>query len=206
MHFLRVQNRQAVTAVAFCLLWISTSELYAQGQGGPPKVVVAPVIRRSVQMEQTFVGSVMPARESEIGSAVDGRVVEFPVQQGDYVQKDQKLAQLLTGLLEIEKRFAEAERDLRKQELLEMQRGMRPEEVERARAQLASRKALADYARSRLQRLQRLAQQGTITEDEIQDAVSRAEQTDQLYQEAKADHEMAVKGLRQEKIDQAKAR
>jgi multidrug resistance efflux pump len=136
-------------------------------------VAVAPVVRRNVQMEQAFVGSVMPARESEIGSAVDGRVVEYPIQQGEYVQKDQKLAQLLTGLLEIEKRLAEAERDLRQQELLEMQNGMRREEVERARAQLASRKALSDYAKNRLIRLQKLTQQGTITEDEIQDAVAR---------------------------------
>jgi RND family efflux transporter MFP subunit len=195
---------KAVVILASACLLVA-DELRGQGPPAMP-VAVAPVIRRNVQVEQAFVGSVMSARESEIGSAVDGRVVEYPVQQGDYVQKDQKLCQLLTGLLEIEKRLAEAERDLRQQELLEMQNGMRPEEIERARAQLASRKALADYAKNRLIRLQKLTQQGTITEDEIQDAVSRAQQTDQLYQEAKADHDMAVKGHRQEKIEQAKAR
>jgi HlyD family secretion protein len=202
----QVANNRIVAVLAAALLSIAATDARAQGPGAAPKVVVAPVVRRNVQMQQNFVGSVIPARQSEIGSAVDGRVVEFPVQQGDFVQKDQKLCQLLTGLLEIEKRLAEAERDLRKHELLEMERGMRPEEVERARAQLASRKALADYAKSRVQRLQRLVQQGTVTEDEIQDAVSRSEQTEQLFQEAKADHDMAVKGHRQEKIAQAKAR
>jgi HlyD family secretion protein len=202
--------RYLLKAALACLIGASLGGADSAHAQGPPgtaaPVAVAPVVRRNVQMEEMFVGSVMPARETEVGSAVDGRVVEYPIQQGDYVRKDQKLAQLLTGLLEIERRLAEAERDLRKQELLEMQRGLRPEEVERTRAQLASRKALSDYAKSRLQRLQRLAQQGTVTEDEVQDAISRAEQTDQLFQEAKADYEMAVKGQRQEKIDQANAR
>lgn len=196
---------------ASCLIALIASAgqsrlVFAQGPGGPPVVDVAKVIQREVQASQAFVASVMPSRTSDVGSAVDGRVVEFPIRDGDYVEKGQVIAQLLTGLLEIEKKAAEAERDLRQHELLELERGMRPEEIERARAQLASRKALWDYAQSRLERVQRLSQNRTLTEDELQDAISRAEQTEQLYLEAKADHEMAVKGHREEKISQARAR
>src|SRR5688572_8700532 len=51
----------------------------ARGQGqGPAIVAVSPVVEREVTAGQTFVGTVMPLRKAVVGSAVDGRVMEYP--------------------------------------------------------------------------------------------------------------------------------
>ena len=59
-------------------------------------------MRQNVEAGQSFVGHVHPVRRSVIGSAVDGRVVEFLVNAGDYVTAKQPLAQLLTRQIDIQ--------------------------------------------------------------------------------------------------------
>jgi multidrug efflux pump subunit AcrA (membrane-fusion protein) len=81
-------------------------ELFAQA--GPPKappptlVEVTEVEYRAVQPTQTFVGTVMPVQKAIVGSAVDGRVIEFPINEGDYVEAGATLGQLLTETIEKE--------------------------------------------------------------------------------------------------------
>jgi multidrug efflux pump subunit AcrA (membrane-fusion protein) len=57
---------------------------------GPPQapapVVVSPVRERTVTVEQAFVGTVVPIRMSTVSSPVEGRVVAFLVNEGDYVE------------------------------------------------------------------------------------------------------------------------
>jgi multidrug efflux pump subunit AcrA (membrane-fusion protein) len=65
-------------------------------------VAAEQVVERDVHAPQTFVGTVMPKRVSSVGSAVDGRVTDFAVNEGDRVEKGQVLCQLLTGQLDIQ--------------------------------------------------------------------------------------------------------
>lgn len=70
-------NEQKMTIPAALLLIVGLATPALAQFGGPQTVVVAEAIKRSVAPRQTFVASVMPLRESVVGSAVDGRVVEF---------------------------------------------------------------------------------------------------------------------------------
>ena len=119
-------------------------------------VVVAAAATMPVAAGQAFVGTVLPARTSDVGSAVDGRLVELPIVDGQHVQAGEPIAQLLRGLLEIEREGAVAELDRLRQVLAEMQAGSRPEEIDQARALVAGFEARREYARSRLARLGRL--------------------------------------------------
>jgi RND family efflux transporter MFP subunit len=148
---------------------------------------------------------VLPARTSDVGSAVDGRIVEFPIVDGQQVADGEPIAQLLMGLLEIERQGAVAELDRRRQVLAELEAGSRPEEIDQARALVAGFEARLAYARGRLARLNRLAERGTSTVDELQDAQTELEAIEAQLRGGRAALKLAEAGSRQEQVAQAAA-
>jgi RND family efflux transporter MFP subunit len=194
-------GRQAAVWAAFFLL-----PLPRMASGQPPVNVVAGRAA-TVQLAsgQPFVGTVLPARTSDVGSAVDGRIVEFPIVDGQQVADGEPIAQLLMGLLEIERQGAVAELDRRRQVLAELEAGSRPEEIDQARALVAGFEARLAYARGRLARLDRLAQRGTSTVDELQDAQTELEAIEAQLRGGRAALKLAEAGSRQEQVAQAAA-
>jgi len=174
--------------------------------GQPPVPVVAGRVSQvELAAGQSFVGTVLPARTSDVGSAVDGRLVEFPIVDGQHVADGEPIARLLTGLLEIERQGALAELERRRQVLAELRAGSRPEEIEQARAIVAGFEARVAYARGRLTRLGRLVERGTSTADELQDAQTELQATEAQLAGAKAALALAEAGPRREQVAQAAA-
>lgn len=179
----------------------------ALAQQGPVPVAVATVVERQVRATRSFAGTVMPLRTSVVGSAVDGRVEQFLVNEGDRVTKGQPLAQLRTKLHEIQIAGAKAEHALRQHELTELKNGSRPEEIAQAQAKAAASRALYEYHRGRLKRAEALRNQPrAISEDEMQEATSATESALQIMLESKAALDLALAGPRKERILQAEAR
>lgn len=186
-------------------LWLAVS---AAAVGQPmmtPPVVVAPVVQREVAAMQMFVGTVMPVKKATIGSAVDGRVVEFPIEEGQRVESGEKLAQLLTETIKLELAAAEAELELRQHQLEQLVNGSRPEEIEQARARMAAAKLRHEFLVSRRDRMQAMGRnRGAISEEQLEEAISSAGEAEQAYFEAQAAYQLAVEGPRAELIAQAK--
>lgn len=200
------QHQYRITAgflLASCLAW--TAESQAQF-GGPAPVKVAPVEQRSIAGEQEFVATVMPGRKTIVGSAVEGRVEEYLVNEGDYVTKGTVLAKLRTGTIEIELEEAKAELDLRRHELAEMENGSRPDEIAEVEARTKSLEARADFVKSRLRRQSQLYERKTISHDDYEDAVSAAAVAEHALREAQAQLRLVQEGPRKEKIAQMAAR
>jgi RND family efflux transporter MFP subunit len=174
-------------------------------EGTAAPVEVAAVRRVDLATGQSFVGTVYPARSSDIGSAVDGRVVELPVREGQAVEAGEPIAELLRGLLEIEQAGSLAELDRLQQVLAELQAGSRPEELEQARADVARLEAADEYARSRFTRIERLVARGTTTTDELQDALAEVRQAEAGLRRSRAALAMSEAGPRVEQIAQAAA-
>lgn len=172
----------------------------------PASVGVAYVVEREVVRGRPFVGTVMPMRASTVGSAVDGRVIDFPVNEGDRVEAGQTLARLKTETIGSEVAAARAEWQLRREELRELQNGTRPEEVEQAKATMLASKARMEYAAKEFDRVRRLYEQGSAANDELDAAIADNDEAHQRYLEAKAAYELAVAGARVERIAQAEAR
>ncbi len=189
-------------SIAYCV-WSST----AFGQGLPDVlVVVSPIVEREIVAGQTFVGTVVPLKTAVVGSAVDGRVIEYPLNEGDRVEQGQVLAQLLTDTIQLELAAAEAELDLRTQQLAELENGTRPEEIEQMKARMTAAEARVQYARSRRVRAENLFRQGqAMTEEERDEMIALAIEAEQAQLDAKAAYELAVKGPRAEQIAQARA-
>jgi HlyD family secretion protein len=188
-----------VTGVCLCTV--------ARAQQPAAPVVVATVIEQEIIADQTFVGTVTPMRKSVVGSAVDGRVIEFPAKRGTWVTQDQPLAQLLTNTLEIELAGAKAELLLRQEELDELKNGSLPEEIAQAKAKMLGAEAQSKYTEAKYQRTLTLFQQGrSVSQEELDQANAAAVAADQNYIAAQAALELAVQGPRKEKIAQAEAR
>jgi RND family efflux transporter MFP subunit len=153
-----------------------------------------------------FVGTVMPLRMATIGSAVDGRVVEYPLDEGDRVERGQMLAQLLTETIQLELAAAEAELELRRQALAELENGTRPEEIEQAKARMTAAQARWQYAEARRKRAENLFRQGqAMSEEERDEMIALAVEAEQAYLDVKAAYQLAVEGPRKEQIAQARA-
>jgi len=190
------------SALAVALVFASSAA--AQG---PSNVAVAPVItRQNAEVGHSFVGSVHPVRRSVIGSSLDGRVTEFLVNAGDKVTARQPLAKLLSRQIEIQIAAAEAELKLKQEELRELKNGSRPDEKREATARAAAAQAAYDYMQLKLQRTKALFERKALSENELQDDVSKALAAAQMYEAAKAANDLVLAGPRPEKIAQAEAR
>jgi RND family efflux transporter MFP subunit len=134
---------------------------------------------------------------------VDGRVIEYPLNEGDRVERGGMLAQLLTDTIQLELAAAEAELELRKQELAELENGARPEEIEQAKARMVSAEARWRYAQARQTRADKVGQ--AMSDEEREEMLALAIEAEQAYLDAKAAHQLAVEGPRKEQIAQARA-
>jgi len=203
------QNRTRLfgpeSGLAACVLAGWAGLAWAAPDPAAVPVVVAQVKTAEQAAGQSFVGTVMPARTSDVGSAVDGRIVELPVADGQRVTAGQPLAELLRGLLEIEREGAVAELQRLRQVLAELRAGSRPEEIEQSRALVAGFEARLAYARSRLTRLGRLAERGTSTVDELQDAQTELQQIEAQLRGSRAALALVEAGPRAEQVAQAAA-
>ncbi|MBX3449973.1 MAG: efflux RND transporter periplasmic adaptor subunit [Planctomycetaceae bacterium] len=194
-----------VTAV-LAMLHASASLATAQAPG-PARVIAAPVVAKTMGRGSTFVGTIVPVRRSAVGSAVDGRVVEFPIDTGDRVAAGQAICMLLTETIRLQIEAAEADLRLRNAELEELRNGSRPEEIAQAQARLESADARRRYTESRYRRAKALHEQGrTLTVEQFEETLSAHEVAQQTYLEAQHELELLEKGPRVEQIAQAVAR
>lgn len=199
------QRRVCPSAVAAA---IASIVLVQQAPAQPPAAVVvaAPVIEEEVATGQTFVGTVMPQTVAIVGSAVDGRVIEFPRNEGDRVERGEILAHLLTDTIELDVAAAEAELELRRHQLAELENGTRPEDIEQAKARMNAAEARMQYLNGRRARVEALfAKNRTLSEEERDEAVSAAVEAEQAYVEARHAYALAIAGPRAEQIAQARA-
>jgi len=177
--------------------------LIAQDSASP--VIVAPVVRRELGATQVLVGTVLPARRSVVGSAVDARVKAFHVNAGDAVKQGQPLVECLTGTLEIQLRAAKAELAIRAAELDELKNGALPEEIEQSTNQLAAAAAILKSRKSRFERSQTLFKKKAINEEQFDDALSAYDEARAIHAASAARHKLIVKGTRPEQIARAAA-
>lgn len=191
----------AVTAVA-----VAATGAVSLAQPPAAIVTVAQVVEKQVAQGQTFVGTVMPARRSTVGSAVDGRVEAFPHEDGDFVKKGEVLAQLRKRTLELELAATQAEMRAAEAEYTELQNGTRKEDIEQARARRGAAESLMKYTEARRRRIETLFERKSVSEDELQEATSSHEVAHLKFAEAEAALAMAVAGPRPEQKARAKAK
>ena len=171
----------------------------------PKPVFVAQVTQAEINSGQRVIGTVNPLRTSTIGSALAGRVEKFLVNQGDAVKQNSPLAQLRTQTLEIELAAAEAELELAKQSLAELENGALPEEIAEAEANAQRAKAVFEYAQDNLKRIQSLMTRSAASRAELDIAREASDAGRFTLKASEANLKRIKDGTRIESIAQAKA-
>ena len=196
-----------VSQILLSLLILSAAATAAPAQKRETRVAVSTVVEREVTTGQRAVGTLNPIRVSVIGSAVDGRVIEFLVNRGQFIKQGAPLAKLRTDTLKIELAAATAELDLRKQELQELKEGSLPEEKLQAESRMKAAAASSVFQKSKYERTLALHKRGqAATKADLDQALALSIQAEQALVEATATYDLVKAGPRIEKIKQAEAR
>lgn len=175
-------------------------------QPTPTQVAVAP--RQSLNNSQpilTAAGYIIARHEAEVASKITGRVTSLVVKEGDFVNRDQIIARLDDSEQSAQVREAQANMAAAKAKLAEVERGARPQELQRAKAQMDRAKANLDHAELSLQREARLSEEGIVSKQSLDDARARYQMALNDYQAAKEDYELVRIGPRQEEIELARS-
>ncbi len=98
----KIFNLKLINKVCFFILFCFFAFVsYAQGPLPSAPVVVSEVIEEKLQKPITYVGTVEPFRRSVVASEIEGIVSSFAVNDGDYVNKGDLIAELRTDMTNI---------------------------------------------------------------------------------------------------------
>ncbi|MEL0096962.1 MAG: efflux RND transporter periplasmic adaptor subunit [Planctomycetaceae bacterium] len=186
------------------MLLLVTSRGFAQQ---PKVVVVSEVQELEFAGSQNSVGIINASKTARVGAAVDGRVSELLVEEGDAVTAGQPLVNLQTAILQFQLQGAKAELSLRQAELDELEAGTTKEELDASIANLKAAEAARKFSAWNFTRVEKLFQEGqVVSETEFQQAQANQKRDEQLYQAALSTHQLNVRGPRKELLTQAMAR
>ena len=157
----------------------------AAGGGRAALVRVSPAERRTVSPRVFVVGTVMPVRTSIVASGSDGVVMEYDIDEGQYVEPGTVLATLLMKSTDLE--IAAAEATLREREALwQAIQKTHPATVAEAQAQLRTAQTISEFAARKLERARTLFQQNSLSQEGLDATVESARSADSAMEAARA--------------------
>ena len=159
--------------------------------------------RDSAALEAT--GYVVAHHKIQVGSKIAGRVAWIGVDKGDRVVKDQIVVRLEDREFRAQYDQAVASIGIAQARLNELERGSRPEEVDRARADVERAQAQLRADEANFKRVENLVREGVISDQNLDDARGRFDASRAALDAAKKTHELAQKGPRIEQIENARS-
>jgi HlyD family secretion protein len=144
-------------------------------------------------------------RQVSLAFEGSGRIVELRAEEGDRVKAGDVLAVLDTKTLELQARQIEADVEVRRQTLLRLRNGSRPDEVARARSQLKGAEADAERAQRDRTRAEKLRSSDAITVQDSDRAESTAEIASTRADDLRAALHLTMLGPRKEEVAGAAA-
>jgi HlyD family secretion protein len=175
----------------------------AADESAPPqRSAAAEPVSREVLIAS---GYVVAHHKHELGTKVSGRVEWIGVEKGDFVRKGQPLLKLEDREFRAQLDQAQASLMVAEQRVAELEAGSRPEEIDRAEAELARSRAELENARLEYERLASLLKQGVVADQEVDNAKSRMEMAEGTVGSAEKTFELLQLGPRDEQILQARA-
>lgn len=172
--------------------------------------VIRPVYAVKVGDLKTIQGREFPGRakarhEVDLSFRVSGPLVSLPVDVGTQARKDDVVAKIDPRDFQTALDSAQGNLSRAQANLLAMERGARPEEIEQLKATLAQaeanyRQAVADHQRS-----ENLFPRGAVSRAEFDATAARQETTAAQVTKAKEDLNIGLKGARKEDLEAKRA-
>jgi multidrug efflux pump subunit AcrA (membrane-fusion protein) len=153
-------------------------------------VVVGKVIEQPVTLDIEVVGTIEPSLSTTLSAEMEGLTLRFDLREGDSVQQGKTVvAQLKATDRELALAQAEAELTKAREAVRKLKAGLRPEEIDEKRAEVAERKTwMAKYAKD-LERSKSMQNRDLVS-------MSEHDQVESNYQAAVAQYERARQALR----------
>ena len=154
------------------------------------------------QVVLTATGYIIAAHKIEVASKVNGRVAWIGVDKGDKVKAGQVLVRLEDDEYRAQVMQQQGQLANLEAKLQEDLNGSRPEEIQRARADVNQAKADLADTKATLDRTETLVEQGVLSKQALDDA--QAKYDSDVAKVASLQHtlDLAVLGPRKEEIDQ----
>ena len=144
-------------------------------QKKPPRVEVAPVRQASIERTLELTGEVVPTDSVVIAATKEGPITYCPWREGDEVQAGEKLVEINREVHRAEVQAAQATLAVAKARLEDLRAGARPEEIQRAEADVKRRQASLQEARKSYQRQAELIKQDFTSQQSVDQACERME-------------------------------
>ncbi len=185
--------------------WFAYQKLTAAVPVEVVQVMAPTSIASSGAGEQTVLsatGYIVAAHKIEVASKVAGRVAFIGVDKGDQVKAGQVIVRLEDD--EYRAQLEQQKGQLRNLEgkLSELTNGSRPEEVEKARADVAQGKADLENARVSLDRTKQLVADGVMSKQALDDAQAKFDGNVAKVSSLQRTLDLSVLGTRKEQIEQ----
>ncbi len=200
--------RVNVCSVYVCLL--ATLMGSGCGQSSPAPEVVRPVRAIKVGDLKAISGRQFPGRaeavdDVELSFRVAGPLVSLPVDVGTEVKKGDVIASVDPRDYQTALDSAQGNLGREQANLLAMERGARPEEIEQLKANLAQAEASYQQAVAEFERYEKLLPQGAVSQSDYDISLARRNRTQEEIRAAQEELNMGVKGARPEDLDAKRA-
>ena len=150
-------------------------------------------------------GYVVAHHKIQVGSKISGRVQWIGVEKGDHVEKDQLIVRLEDREYRAQYDQATASHDSAVARLAELERGSRPEEIDRAKADVDRAAAQLRADEANLNRVDAMVKQGVGAPQLLDDAKGRAETSRAALASATKSYDLTRIGTRKEQVDYARS-
>jgi HlyD family secretion protein len=168
--------------------------------------VVRPRVETSSQSAVLMAtGYVIAHHKIQVGSKIAGRVAWIGVEKGDRVRRDQIVVRLEDREYRAQYDQAKSSYDAAQARLQELERGSRPEEIDRAKHDVERAQADLQTADAQLKRIQGLVREGVAAAQLLDDAKGRSDSARANLAALTKTYELIKQGPRQEQIDNARS-
>jgi len=195
--------------VLFLLIAVAGTAAAYVYMGRPVPVVVKTIQPRMESSKESAVlvatGYVVAHHKVQVGSKIAGRVAWIGVEKGDKVRENQVVVRLEDREYRAQFDQAQAAIESAQARLTELERGSRPEEIDRAKAEVQRAEAQLRTDESNYNRMQNLVREGVMSSQNLDDARGRFETSRAALDSLKKSYELAQKGPRVEQIDNARS-
>ena len=150
-------------------------------------------------------GYVVAHHKIQVGSKIAGRVAWIGVEKGDRVRQGQPVVRLEDREYRAQLGQDKAALDAAEAKLNELQRGSRPEEIERAKHDVERAEAQLLSEEANLKRTEGLVKEGVFPPQNLDDAKGRTDAARANLRSLERTYELTRQGPRREQIDNARA-
>ena len=174
----------------------------------PREVEAAMIVRQSSSADGVILtagGYIIPRHRIDLAPKISGRVMEIRFEKGDFVHKGRILVRLDDQEIQAQLAQARANRLAAEARLKELLAGSRPQEIERAKANLEQTEASLRTAQINLERARHLNKTGVLSKQALDDAQNNYDVALAQVKAARENFELARIGPRPEQIELARA-